>query len=273
LQSSEFRFYDTIAKSENLHLFFTQTTEELGIMNEEQRRQLQEKGYLIFRNLLSPEKIETVISDLEGLWAAEGDHAGEENYIEAGVRRLANLANKGEIFRELYAHPQVLEVVEAVMGPEMRAAMVNARDVPPRTGVRMPFHMDSDKGRVSDEKGYSAATAIWMLDEFSMESGATAFVPGSHLLGKSPREALPDIGAEHPDEIVIEGQPGDVLVFNGHCWHAGRPNETDNHRRAVLVHYLRADVPRPENRRQHLDPDRAAALTAKERELLGLDDR
>jgi len=241
-------------------------------MDEQQRRQLDEQGYLIFRNVLSPVEIKAVLARLEELWAAEGDLAGEENYIEPGVRRLANLANKGEVFSNLYAHPKVLEVVAAVMGPEMRAAMVNARDVPPQTGVRMPFHMDSDKGRVRDEMGYSAATAIWMLDEFSTANGATAFVPGSHLLGKSPREVLPDLNASHPEEIVIEGQPGDVLVFNGHCWHAGRPNGTDGHRRAVLVHYLRADVPRPENRRQHLDPDQAAALSPREHELLGLDD-
>ena len=241
-------------------------------MNEQQQKQLDEQGYLIFKNILSPAEVLSILARLEELWAAEGDQAGEENYIEPGVRRLANLANKGELFRALYAHPQVLEVVKAVMGSEMRAAMVNARDVPPQTGVRMPFHMDSDKGRVRDEKGYSAATAIWMLDEFSVANGATAFVPGSHLLGKSPRDALPDLNASHPEEIVIEGQPGDVLVFNGHCWHAGRPNETDGHRRAVLVHYLRADVPRPGNRRQHLDPDQAAALSPRERELLGLDD-
>jgi len=241
-------------------------------MDEQQRKQLDEQGYLIFKNLLSPREIKTILSQLEDLWAAEGDHAGEENYIEPGVRRLANLANKGEIFRALYAHPRVLEVVGAVMGTDVRAAMVNARDVPPHTGVRMPFHMDSDKGRVRDHMGYSAATAIWMLDEFSIANGATAFVPGSHLLGKSPREVLVDINSSHPDEIVIEGQPGDVLVFNGHCWHAGRPNETENHRRAVLVHYLRADMPRPENRRQHLDSEMAATLSSHERELLGLDD-
>ena len=242
-------------------------------MDDQQRRQLDERGYLIFKNVLSPMEIETILARLEELWAAEGDHAGEENYIEAGVRRLANLANKGNIFRGLYAHPQVLEVIEAMIGPEMRASMVNARDVPPHTGVRMPFHMDSDGGRVRDEKGYAAATAIWMLDEFSTANGATAFVPGSHLLGKAPREVLPDLNVSHPEEIVIEGQPGDVLVFNGHCWHAGRPNETGGHRRAVLVHYLRADVPRPENRRQHLDPAQVAELTRRERELLGLDDK
>ena len=119
-------------------------------MDDQQRRQLDEQGYLIFKNVLSQTEIETILARLEELWAMEGDLAGEENYIEAGVRRLANLANKGELFRGLYAHPQVLEVVEAVMGPEARASMVNARDVPPHTGVRMPFHMDSDKGRVRD---------------------------------------------------------------------------------------------------------------------------
>ena len=242
-------------------------------MDERQLKQLDEQGYLIFKGLLSRVQVETILSRLEELWTAEGDHAGEENYIEPGVRRLANLANKGEIFRKLYAHPQVLGVVETVMGPGVRASMVNARDVPPHTGVRMPFHMDSDKGRVRDEIGYSAATAIWMLDEFTVPNGATAFVPGSHLLGKSPKGVLTDLNVSHPDEIVIEGQPGDVLVFNGHCWHAGRPNETGGHRRAILVHYLRADVPRPENRRQHLDPDQAIGLAPEERLLLGLDDR
>ena len=241
-------------------------------MNDEQRTQLNEQGYLIFKRFLSREQIEALLARLEGLWAAEGEKAGEENYIEPGVRRLANLASKGILFRELYAHAQVLEVVEAVMGSDMRASMVNARDVPPHTGVRMPFHMDSDRGRHRDDKGYSAATAIWMLDPFTVENGATAFVPGSHLLGKSPKQILADLNASHPDEIIVEGQAGDVLVFNGHCWHAGRPNLTDNHRRALLVHYLRADVPRPENRRQHLDPESAARLPAWERELLGLDD-
>ena len=85
-------------------------------MNDEQRTQLNEQGYLIFKSLLSREQVEALLARLEELWAAEGEKAGEENYIEPGVRRLANLASKGSLFREVYAHPQVLEVVEAVMG-------------------------------------------------------------------------------------------------------------------------------------------------------------
>jgi ectoine hydroxylase-related dioxygenase (phytanoyl-CoA dioxygenase family) len=241
-------------------------------MDDSQRKQLGEQGYVIFKNMLSSSQVQALLGRLEELWALEGDSSGEENYIEVGVRRLANLANKGRIFCEVYADAQVLEVVEAVMGHEMRVSMVNARDVPPNTGVRMPFHMDSDKGRVRDDKGYSAATAIWMLDQFTVENGATAFVPGSHLLGKSPKEVLADLNASHPEELIIAGEAGDVFVFNGHGWHAGRPNLTDDHRRAILVHYLRADVPRPENRRQRIDLENQAELSPRERKLLGLDD-
>ena len=96
-------------------------------MNNEQRTQLNEQGYLIFKSLLSREQVEALLARLEELWAAEGEKAGEENYIEPGVRSLANLASKGNLFRVIYAHPQALEVVEAVMGPEIHASMVNAR--------------------------------------------------------------------------------------------------------------------------------------------------
>jgi ectoine hydroxylase-related dioxygenase (phytanoyl-CoA dioxygenase family) len=242
------------------------------ILDTLQRKQLDERGYILFPSLLDSDQVARFRIRLEELWAAEGLKAGAENYIEPGVRRLANLANKGDIFRNIYAHPRVLEVVEAIMGAEIRASMVNARDVPPHTGVRMPFHMDSDGGRHRDEKGFNAATAIWMLDDFTIENGATAIIPGSHLLDQSPKQVLDDLNAPHPDEIVITGQAGDVLVFNGHCWHAGRPNVTSGHRRALLVHYLREDVPRRANRRQHLGPENAATLTANERKLLGLDD-
>ncbi|HJS29397.1 MAG TPA: phytanoyl-CoA dioxygenase family protein [Anaerolineales bacterium] len=241
-------------------------------MDDLQQRQLAESGYVLFPALIDPSQVVALRSRLEELWAAEGLEAGVENYIEPGVRRLANLANKGEIFRGIYARAEVLEAVQDIMGSEVRASMVNARDVPPHAGARMPFHMDSDGGRQRDEVGFNAATAIWMLDDFTVENGATAIIPGSHSFGRNPKQVLADLNAPHPEEVIITGAAGDVLVFNGHCWHAGRPNLTGVPRRALLVHYLRADVPRPASRRQHLDPEMAARLSPGERELLGLDD-
>jgi len=238
----------------------------------EKRRQLDENGFIILKNVLNQAQVVAILGRLETLWQMEGERAGEENYIEAGARRLANLADKGEIFKSLYAHPEVLAAVRVIMGDAIRLSMLNARDVPPGSESRMPFHTDTDGGRKPDALGFNSATAIWMLDPFTSENGATALVPGTHWSGLRPKEVMADPSVPHPDEVILTGEPGDVLVFNGHCWHAGRPNKTGRPRRAVLAHYLRADVPRDRSRRQELGPASLAALTPIEKELLGIDD-
>ena len=83
---------------------------------DEQFVQLKHKGFVLFDSLLSASEVTELLNHLECLWEAEGDMAGQENYIETGVRRLANLANKGEIFRPIFGHPLILEMAEAVMG-------------------------------------------------------------------------------------------------------------------------------------------------------------
>lgn len=236
----------------------------------EQNLQLKHKGFVLFRSLLTSEDVEELINHLERLWSLEGEDAGQENYIEAGVRRLANLANKGELLRSVFAHPLILETAESVMGPDFHLSMLNARDVPPGTGANMPFHADTDYDDRPDLTGYRAFTAVWMLDDFTVQNGATRLVPGSHRSSLLPKESVHDPYAPHPEEVSVEGAAGDVLVFNGHCWHTGGANQTDQPRRAILAHYLRADVPLGLKRRQHLSADYAATLTDRERKLLDI---
>ena len=241
-----------------------------------QKKQLDDEGYVLLKGVLSTTQVAEVIDHLETLWAAEGQAAGQENYnaVEADVRRLANLANKGNIFRQIFGHPLVIGAATAVMGPEVRLSMLNAREVPPRYGgERQPFHADTDNSGKPDKKGFFSCTAIWMLDPFTAANGATRIVPGTHRSGQVPAEVMPDTSAAHPQEIALIGQPGDVAVFNGHCWHAGGVNQTDEPRRGILVHYLRSDIPRPNDRRQHLSPENRAKMTPRELELLGLDEK
>jgi ectoine hydroxylase-related dioxygenase (phytanoyl-CoA dioxygenase family) len=239
-------------------------------LSDEQQGQLKHKGYLLFKAVLSPEEVAALLAHLEMLWQQEGEAAGRENYIESGVRRLANLAGKGEIFRPIFGHPLILETAEFIMGPAFHLSMLNARDVPPGAGANMPFHADTDNHRRPDKGGYNACTAIWMLDDFTRQNGATRLVPGSHRSTLLPSESMHDVYTPHPEEVVVEGQGGDVLVFNGHCWHTGGANVTNKHRRAILAHYLRADIPLSPKRRQHISPDYAARLTPRERALLDL---
>lgn len=237
-----------------------------------QRRQLDENGFVTLPGLLEEPLLTELRETLERLWQAEGEEASVENYVEPQARRLANLADKGAIFGHFYTHPLVLAAARHVVGPDVRVSMLNARDALPQTGGRQALHADTDGGAKPDEQGYFACTAIWMLDAFTVENGATRLVPGTHLSGQVPKEALDDIFQTHPDEVRATGEAGDVVVFNGHCWHAGGLNATDGTRRALLVHYLRAGVPRNEKRRQILSPENRAQRSALELELLGLDD-
>ena len=241
-------------------------------MNEAQREQLDQQGYLLLPGVLSPEQVAAVAARAEAVWAEEGTQAGAENYMEPGVRRLANLANKGEVFRRLLVHPAVLEAVHAVLGPKVRINMLNARDALPHGTVVQPLHTDADHGAKADAHGYLVCTAIWMLDAFTRENGATRLVPGTHRHSALPKEVLTDVLAPHPEQIYVTGQPGDVFIFNGHCWHAGGANHTDQARRAILAHYARADQPQRLNQKQSISAEVQAALSPLERELLGLDD-
>lgn len=239
-------------------------------MLEAQRAKLEEDGYLIMRGMLTPVQVEVVRKRLEELWEQEGSEAGQENYVEVGARRLANLANKDELFRVVMCDPRVLEAVKSVIGPDVRLNMLNARDALPHSQDAQPLHADTDHGGKPDERGYYVCTAIWMIDDFTRANGATRFVPGSHRSGRVPKELMPDPHAWHPDEIVIEGKAGDVLVFNGHGWHAGRANQSDQQRRAILVHYIRADQTPRLNYREVISQEVQERLRPIERQVLGL---
>jgi ectoine hydroxylase-related dioxygenase (phytanoyl-CoA dioxygenase family) len=110
-----------------------------------------------------------------------------------------------------------------------------------------------------------------MLDPFTRQNGATRLVPGSHRSGRVPKEVLANLYAPHPDEVVVEGQAGDLLFFNGHCWHTGGANHTDNPRRAILVHYIRSDLAPRLDYRVAISPEIQKRLNPMERQLLGLD--
>jgi ectoine hydroxylase-related dioxygenase (phytanoyl-CoA dioxygenase family) len=246
------------------------------MLTADQQKMLDEEGFLLLPSLLTADRLTEVIDRLETLWTEEGQAAGQENYnaIEVKVRRLANLANKGDIFRSLFAHPLVLAVAEAVMGPQVRLSMLNAREVPPHEeGAKQAFHSDTDNAGKPDKQGFYSCTAVWLLDPFTPENGATRIVPGSHRSGQVPAEAMADPYATHPNEQPMIGQAGDVAIFNGHCWHAGGLNHTNRPRRAILAHYLRADIPRPPDRRQHISPEVRASLSPRELELLGVDEK
>ena len=58
-----------------------------------------------------------------------------------------------------------------------------------------------------------------------------------------PQEILSDQEAPHPDEVIIEAQPGTVFIFNSHAWHGGTINNITKSRRAIHSYFCQSDQP------------------------------
>jgi ectoine hydroxylase-related dioxygenase (phytanoyl-CoA dioxygenase family) len=237
-------------------------------MTTEQRRQLDELGYLVLPGLMSAELLERLRRRVDELFEEEGARAGSEFKQEPGARRLANLVNKGRVFEEVILTPEVLEAMEQVLGPKFKLSSVNVRSADPHSACDQPLHADS--AAIADEAGYWVCNSVWMLDDFTPENGATRMVPGSHRWGKIPP---PEMYEEHPQQELVTGKAGTVVVMNAHMWHGGTANRTAQARRAMHVYYTRWDKPQQQWQKRWLSAEVQGRLGAEARKILALDDR
>lgn len=240
------------------------------MLTDSERRSLEQLGYLVMGDFMRSELLAALRNRVEELLAQEGEQAGAEFKQEPQSQRLANLVNKGEIFERVISMPDILERVACVLGPEFKLGSLNFRSADPFSDWVQPLH--SDMGALPDEKGFSVCNTIWLLDDFTAENGATRVVPGSHRWGKLPQDALQDPRAPHPDEVLLTGRAGSVVVMNAHAWHGGTANRTGAHRRALHAFYCRRDLPQQQYQKKLLSPEVQRRLSPEVRKLLALDD-
>jgi ectoine hydroxylase-related dioxygenase (phytanoyl-CoA dioxygenase family) len=239
-------------------------------MTEQERRQLDRDGYVVLEDAMGPALLRELREAIHAQFAREGDRAGHEFKTEEHARRLANLVNKGEVFRRAIALPRVLDGVRHVLGADAKLSSLNARSADPHSEDGQPLHVDMSA--LPDERGYWVCNTVWLLDDFTTENGATRMVPGSHTWGQRPQDVLADPMAPHPDEILLTGKAGSIAVMNSHLWHGGTANRTGAPRLAMHAFYCRRDKPQQQYQKQLLDADVQANLSAELRDLLAIDD-
>jgi hypothetical protein len=231
--------------------------------------QLDEVGFValpgFFDDLLAPLR-----SRIEAIFSNEGDRAGSEFKQEPGCRRLANLVDKGNVFQHVVAHPRLMPYVRHVLGERFKLSSLNVRSVNPFWTQQQPLH--ADMAAVADEQGFWVCNTVWMIDDITPENGPLRAIPGSHHLRKLPSDVLPDPHAPHPDEVLITGKAGTVVVMNAHLWHGGLGNHTTSARTALHAFYCRRDKPQQQYQKALLRPETQAMLPANLRDLLALDD-
>lgn len=151
-----------------------------------------------------------------------------------------------------YGHsPKLLDCVEDLVGPKL--LFVNSMVVtkPPGVDARHPLHQDL---LYFGFRPGDAVVGTWTaLEPVTRENGCLAVLPGSHT-GELLQHETPDwdyvnfgfLGAAGVDEkserVHVEMEPGDTLLFHSLLIHGSGTNRTEGFRRAISVHYARADA-------------------------------
>jgi ectoine hydroxylase-related dioxygenase (phytanoyl-CoA dioxygenase family) len=239
-------------------------------MTSDERELLDEQGFVVLENAMGRDLLRELRQRIHEVYTLEGDRAGSEFRTEAHAQRLANLVDKGEVFRRAIVTPRVVECVRHVLGPQIKLSSLNARSADPNGDLPQPLHVDM--AAVADEQGYWVCNTIWMLDDFTTENGATRVIPGSHTWGRRPQDVLDDVLAPHPQEVLVLGAAGSIAVMNAHAWHGGTANRTQAPRLAMHAFYCRRDKPQQQYQKQLLRAEVQASLSPELRAILALDD-
>ena len=234
-------------------------------LSDSEKRQLDEQGYLPLPGVMKPAQVRAIRERVKQLIVEEGEDAGSEFGQEKGAVRLANLVDKDPLFEICFTHPRVLAAMNHVFKGDFKLSSLNGRASVPGDGLQA-FHVDWHSG--VDPKDFQVCNSIWLLVDFSRENGATRVVPGSHRSGQNPKEILDNPWAKHPDEILLTGEAGTVVVFNSHLWHAGTSNNTETPRYALHSYFTRRHNPQQMDQKASLSAATLSRLSPQARFIL-----
>lgn len=193
-------------------------------------------------------------------------------------RRVWNLLNKGEVFEQMVQHPAVMEIVGRFLGSAFIMGSVAANRLLPGGPGQEP-HVDYPYWDMYKRNEFPMnfnssfplnAQATILLDPFTPESGATAFLPNSQGDLRYPDEHDRKHFFEYAARMT--GEPGDCVIFNGMCWHCAMPNVShDVDRTGVLIEYLPKFIAPLEDLRRGVRADVVERATPMLRQLMALE--
>ena len=156
-------------------------------------------------------------------------------------QRVWNLFGKGKVFSELITHNIIFDLMTKFLGTEFICGSYCASRLLPGAAGQEP-HIDYPYWDLYNHETFPMGLnssfpqncqATIPLDVCSKLSGATAYYPGSQ---KNLR--YPNKNDDFSNLKQMVANPGDLVFFNGNCWHGAMPNKSDHQRAALLIEFL-----------------------------------
>jgi hypothetical protein len=196
---------------------------------------LRRDGALVIDHALEPEVLARVEDELRPWFHAAFHGAGP--LFGRKTKRFGGLFAKAPSTALLALHPTVLEVMERILrGPDpdkprcdaIELNLTQAIGIEPGEPAQF-LHRDEELWSFTHDFELMA-NAMWTLDAFTAENGATRVIPGSHLW---PRDREPEPG----EAVSITAPRGSAILWLGSLLHAGGANRSDGIRRGAVMSY------------------------------------
>ena len=229
-------------------------------------------GFLIVRGLVGPAEVQELLDHTEDLMYGRVEVPGLEppppgasvEEIERRYLRIHMLHQHLELHERYLLHPRILDVLEALIGPDVMAMQTMLFFKPPG-GAGQGYHQDSyyiptypdtlcgawlALERADEENG-----CVWFTgdtqhepiypsaDRLTQNHANLALTPVEHVSDTDTAvNTLSRIAARYPGrEVPAVAEPGDVVFFAGHILHRSHTNRSpDRFRRAFVSHYANA---------------------------------
>ena len=181
--------------------------------------QLKLNGYTVLKDVFSDSECETFIHSLSKIvkinskelpFTIGKNSTFTPNFMRhnSELMQLINIKPVDDILNQVIDEDYVLIACNAIN-------RVSSEDNESSLAVGQDWHTDSRYvGGKRMEPGIFFSVLV-MLDSFSEENGATSYVPNSHL-----RTDRPFRDGSY-DSFLLEGNVGDVVIFDSGIWHKG----------------------------------------------------
>ncbi|QDU92823.1 phytanoyl-CoA dioxygenase family protein [Lignipirellula cremea] len=213
----------------------------------EQVAAYRETGFLLVRNLFSPEEIEALAQEADTLLGrtelvdTQNIRCRWQDHAETGECRFDcfdPVIDIGPVCRYFAHDPRLQNLLQAIYREEPRLFKDKLIFKPPgATGYAL--HQDYIGWK---EFPQSFVTVIIPIDATSAENGATEVFPGYHQQGYlSPADGeyhqLPPETVDASTGVLLEMGPGDVALFSGFTPHRSGANQGSQARRQLYLSY------------------------------------
>ncbi len=218
-------------------------------------------GFVVLPKVLTADEIAAIERALAPY--LDGMRMGRNRFEGLETQRVYALLAKSPVFADLVSHPRVLRLLDHLLDPNYLLSAALAIHLGPGS-ERQPLHFDdSFYNWIPRPRQAVGVSAIWAIDDFTEENGATEVIPGSHLWGDERASA------DDPRIRKIMMPAGSVVMFLGTLWHRGGENRSNAARLAITPQYCRAWARQMENMTLAVPFDIAAGYSQRVQELIG----